>query len=42
MYAFVRTLVLIWYADLHLQLRPLQRGAFTGEVREADALDWNC
>ena len=28
------------HAHLHLQLLPLQRGAFTGTVRETHALDW--
>jgi hypothetical protein len=28
------------YAHLYLQLFPLQRGSFTGSIREAHALDW--
>ena len=29
------------HVHLYLQLRPLQRSAFTGAIREAHALDWD-
>lgn len=41
--------VLIWilskcklYAYIYLQHRSLQASAFTGTIREAHALDWDC